>query len=135
MCFPPLKSILCNCKSPAELRAAADPLSYSSYLPQVSIILTLMVPYDAIDTESPLMEMFVARGFYAAKFIVAIGSVAGLTVSLLGSLFPMPRVIYAMAGDGLLFRSVIHTRAFGFLLCLSSQAWAITRSSHCSLQF
>lgn len=63
-----------------------------------------MVPYSAIDSESPLMEMFVAHGFYAAKFIVAIGSVAGLTVSLLGSLFPMPRVIYAMAGDGLLFR-------------------------------
>lgn len=73
-----------------------------------------MVPYDAIDTESPLMEMFVAHGFNAAKFIVAIGSVAGLTVSLLGSLFPMPRVIYAMAGDGLLFRSVMPMMAFGF---------------------
>lgn len=73
-----------------------------------------MVPYDAIDTESPLMEMFVAHGFYAAKFIVAIGSVAGLTVSLLGSLFPMPRVIYAMAGDGLLFRSVMPMMAFIF---------------------
>ncbi|XP_072724674.1 solute carrier family 7 member 14 [Ciconia boyciana] len=78
----------------------------------VSIILTLMVPYDAIDTESPLMEMFVAHGFYAAKFIVAIGSVAGLTVSLLGSLFPMPRVIYAMAGDGLLFRFLSHISSY-----------------------
>ncbi|KAM7107875.1 solute carrier family 7 member 14 isoform X1 [Mycteria americana] len=78
----------------------------------VSIILTLMVPYDAIDTESPLMEMFVAHGFYAAKFIVAIGSVAGLTVSLLGSLFPMPRVIYAMAGDGLLFRFLSHVSSY-----------------------
>ncbi|NWX81736.1 S7A14 protein, partial [Nothoprocta pentlandii] len=78
----------------------------------VSVILTLMVPYDAIDTESPLMEMFVARGFYAAKFIVAIGSVAGLTVSLLGSLFPMPRVIYAMAGDGLLFRFLSHVSSY-----------------------
>lgn len=86
----------------------------SSHLPQVSIILTLMVPYDAIDTESPLMEMFVVHGFYAAKFIVAIGSVAGLTVSLLGSLFPMPRVIYAMAGDGLLFRSVMPMMVFIF---------------------
>uniref|UniRef100_A0A8D0FSM5 Solute carrier family 7 member 14 n=1 Tax=Strix occidentalis caurina TaxID=311401 RepID=A0A8D0FSM5_STROC len=78
----------------------------------VSIILTLMVPYDAIDTESPLMEMFVVHGFYAAKFIVAIGSVAGLTVSLLGSLFPMPRVIYAMAGDGLLFRFLSHVSSY-----------------------
>ncbi|NWT39149.1 S7A14 protein, partial [Chroicocephalus maculipennis] len=78
----------------------------------VSIILTLMVPYDAIDTESPLMEMFVVHGFYAAKFIVAIGSVAGLTVSLLGSLFPMPRVIYAMAGDGLLFRFLSHISSY-----------------------
>uniref|UniRef100_H0XCP8 Solute carrier family 7 member 14 n=1 Tax=Otolemur garnettii TaxID=30611 RepID=H0XCP8_OTOGA len=79
---------------------------------QVSMILTLMVPYYAIDTESPLMEMFVAHGFYAAKFIVAIGSVAGLTVSLLGSLFPMPRVIYAMAGDGLLFRFLAHVSSY-----------------------
>lgn len=78
----------------------------------VSMILTLMVPYDTIDTESPLMEMFVARGFYAAKFVVAIGSVAGLTVSLLGSLFPMPRVIYAMAGDGLLFRFLAHVSSY-----------------------
>ncbi|XP_006736401.1 probable cationic amino acid transporter [Leptonychotes weddellii] len=78
----------------------------------VSMILTLMVPYSAIDTESPLMEMFVAHGFYAAKFIVAIGSVAGLTVSLLGSLFPMPRVIYAMAGDGLLFRFLAHVSSY-----------------------
>ncbi|KAM6443252.1 solute carrier family 7 member 14 [Liasis olivaceus] len=78
----------------------------------VSIILTLMVPYNDIDTESPLMEMFAAHGFYAAKFIVAIGSVAGLTVSLLGSLFPMPRVIYAMAGDGLLFRFLAHVSSY-----------------------
>ncbi|XP_030719604.1 solute carrier family 7 member 14 [Globicephala melas] len=78
----------------------------------VSMILTLMVPYYTIDTESPLMEMFVARGFYAAKFIVAIGSVAGLTVSLLGSLFPMPRIIYAMAGDGLLFRFLAHVSSY-----------------------
>ncbi|XP_072897884.1 probable cationic amino acid transporter [Hemitrygon akajei] len=78
----------------------------------VSVILTLMVPYYAIDTESPLMEMFVLHGFHAAKYIVAIGSVAGLTVSLLGSLFPMPRVIYAMADDGLLFRFLAHVSAY-----------------------
>ncbi|XP_051538083.1 probable cationic amino acid transporter [Myxocyprinus asiaticus] len=70
----------------------------------VSVILTLMVPYNLIDGDAPLMEMFAVHGFLAGKYIVAVGAVAGLTVSLLGSLFPMPRVIYAMAGDGLLFR-------------------------------
>ncbi|KAG8511460.1 putative cationic amino acid transporter, partial [Galemys pyrenaicus] len=85
---------------------------WAPFCQEVSMILTLMVPYYAIDTESPLMEMFVAHGFYAAKFVVAIGSVAGLSVSLLGSLFPMPRVIYAMAGDGLLFRFLAHVSSY-----------------------
>lgn len=70
----------------------------------MSVILTLMVPYNLIDADAPLMEMFSQHRFYSAKYVVALGSIAGLTVSLLGSLFPMPRVIYAMAGDGLLFR-------------------------------
>lgn len=73
---------------------------------QVSVILTLMVPYNEIDADAPLMEMFAMHGCMFAKYVVAVGSIAGLTVSLLGSLFPMPRVIYAMAGDGLLFKSV-----------------------------
>lgn len=78
----------------------------------VSVILTLMVPYMEIDADAPLMEMFSQHGFQAAKYIVAIGSIAGLTVSLFGSLFPMPRVIYAMAGDGLLFKFLATVSAY-----------------------
>ncbi|XP_053198066.1 probable cationic amino acid transporter [Scomber japonicus] len=74
----------------------------------VSVILTLMVPYNLIDGSAPLMEMFAVHGFLWGKYTVAVGSIAGLTVSLLGSLFPMPRVIYAMAQDGLLFRFLAH---------------------------
>ncbi|CAI5695894.1 probable cationic amino acid transporter [Oreochromis aureus] len=78
----------------------------------VSVILTLMVPYDEIDEDAPLMEMFAIHGCMFAKYIVAVGSIAGLTVSLLGSLFPMPRVIYAMAGDGLLFKFLAHVSSY-----------------------
>ncbi|KAM6908141.1 putative cationic amino acid transporter [Lycodopsis pacificus] len=77
----------------------------------VSVILTLMVPYDLIDGSAPLMEMFALHGFLWGKYIVAVGSIAGLTVSLLGSLFPMPRVIYAMSRDGLLFGFLSHVSA------------------------
>ncbi|TNN41196.1 putative cationic amino acid transporter [Liparis tanakae] len=52
----------------------------------VSVILTLMVPYDLIDGSAPLMEMFAVHGFLWGKYIVAVGSIAGLTASLLGSL-------------------------------------------------
>ncbi|XP_038076705.1 probable cationic amino acid transporter [Patiria miniata] len=70
----------------------------------VSFVLTLAVPYYDIGREAPLMDMFVQNHAEPGKYFVAIGSIAGLTVSLLGSLFPMPRVIYAMSTDGLLFR-------------------------------
>ncbi|KAA8581963.1 hypothetical protein FQN60_008703 [Etheostoma spectabile] len=78
----------------------------------VSVILTLMVPYNEIDADAPLMEMFAMHGCMFAKYIVAVGSIAGLTVSLLGSLFPMPRVIYAMAGDGLLFKFLANVSSY-----------------------
>ncbi|XP_070561190.1 solute carrier family 7 member 14-like [Ptychodera flava] len=78
----------------------------------VSIILTLMIPYYDISPESPLLEMFVQHGANNAKYIVAIGAIAGLTVSLMGSLFPMPRVIYAMSSDGLLFRFMARINDF-----------------------
>lgn len=81
------------------------------------MILTLLVPFNLIDGDAPLMEMFAVHGFLAGKYIVAIGAIAGLTVSLLGSLFPMPRVIYAMEGDGLLFGYMCILYILFFSLC------------------
>ncbi|XP_024876713.1 probable cationic amino acid transporter [Temnothorax curvispinosus] len=70
------------------------------------MVLTLIVPYDQVDQDSALVEMFGQVGAYKCKYIVAIGALAGLTVSMFGSMFPMPRIVYAMAQDGLIFRSL-----------------------------
>ncbi|XP_033223446.1 probable cationic amino acid transporter [Belonocnema kinseyi] len=71
-----------------------------------SMVLTLIVPYDEVDQDSALVEMFGYVGANKCKYIVAIGALAGLTVSMFGSMFPMPRIVYAMAQDGLIFRSL-----------------------------
>ncbi|CAG9825044.1 unnamed protein product [Phaedon cochleariae] len=69
-----------------------------------SMMITLIVPYTKVDEDSALVEMFGQVGAYKCKYIVAVGALAGLTVSMFGSMFPMPRIIYAMAQDGLIFR-------------------------------
>ena len=75
----------------------------------ISSVITLMVPYFSQDTVAPLPGAFKAVGVPAGRWVVAIGALFGLSTSLLGAMFPLPRVILAMASDGVIFRFLATT--------------------------
>lgn len=70
----------------------------------VSSVQTLMVPYHEQYVSAPLPFVFERVGYTTAKWIITVGALAALSTSLLGAMFPLPRVLYAMSNDGLLFR-------------------------------
>ncbi|XP_049721753.1 cationic amino acid transporter 4 [Elephas maximus indicus] len=95
----------------------------------VSSVLTLMVPWHSLDPDSALADAFYRRGYSWAGFIVAVGSICAMNTVLLSNLFSLPRIVYAMATDGLFFQvfARVHPRTqvpvvgimvFGVLMAL-----------------
>lgn len=71
----------------------------------VSAALTLMVPYTLINPTAALPDAFAAHGVTWARIVISVGALAGMTTTLFGSLFSLPRGVYSMAQDGLLFKA------------------------------
>ncbi|XP_054288765.1 cationic amino acid transporter 4-like [Macrosteles quadrilineatus] len=69
----------------------------------VGAALTLMVPYDQISPTAALPEAFTTLNLPWVRYAVTLGALCGMTTTLLGSLFALPRCMYAMAADGLIF--------------------------------
>jgi APA family basic amino acid/polyamine antiporter len=68
----------------------------------VIAVLTGMVPYDQIDLAAPVSKAFEHVGLPWARFLIAAGGLTGITSVLLVLLLSLPRVLLAMARDGLL---------------------------------
>ncbi|CAB3405217.1 unnamed protein product [Caenorhabditis bovis] len=65
--------------------------------------LSLMVPYYDVDEKAAYASAFASKGAYVAMTIMSIGALAGMLNNLVTGAFALPRAVYAMADDGLLF--------------------------------
>jgi len=68
----------------------------------VSVVIVGLVPYFALDPDTPISSAFARHGMQWAMYIVTCGAVLALCSTLMGSLLPQPRILMAMARDGLL---------------------------------
>lgn len=78
-----------------------------------SAILTLMVNYKELNEKAALVQIWGKIGYPSVEWLVSIGAIAALTASMFGSMFPMPRIAYAMAKDGLLFKRFARVNSRG----------------------
>jgi len=79
----------------------------------VAVVLTGMVPYHRIDIDAPVSNAFKQVGVAWAQFLISLGAIAGITSVLLVMMLSQPRVLLAMARDGLLpksFFGAVHDR-------------------------
>jgi len=79
----------------------------------VAAVVTGMIPYPQIPLNAPIAGAFEKYGATVAPKIIAVGAVTGITSVLLVMLLSQPRVLLAMARDGLLpfsFFGAVHPR-------------------------
>lgn len=68
----------------------------------VSVVIVGLVPYHAMDPDTPISTAFASNGMQWAAYVITVGAVTALCSTLMGSILPQPRILMAMARDGLL---------------------------------
>ncbi len=79
----------------------------------VAAVLTGMVPYDKLDINAPVSNAFKQVGLPWAQLLISLGALTGITSVLLVMMLSQPRVLLAMARDGLVpesFFGAIHEK-------------------------
>jgi APA family basic amino acid/polyamine antiporter len=79
----------------------------------VAGVVTGMVPYNKINIDAPVSDAFRQAGLPWAQFLISLGALTGITSVLLVMMLSQPRVLLAMARDGLVpssFFGAIHER-------------------------
>ncbi|GFS19549.1 cationic amino acid transporter 2 [Elysia marginata] len=109
--FDGLAATGAECKTPAQsipagifLSIVINALTYIA----VVLALTIDVNYRIIPENTAMLDVFPIMGYPALKYVLAVGAVSGLLAATFGSLFPLPRVVQAMAQDGLIFKYFSH---------------------------
>src|SRR5258707_12032477 len=67
----------------------------------VSAVLTGMVPYKDINIDAPVVDAFRRAGLVWMQYLVAFGAMTGIASVLLVMMLSQPRVMLALARDGL----------------------------------
>lgn len=70
----------------------------------ISTVLTMMVPYYELDVDAPFPKLYDSFGWTEIKWVVSVGTIFALCTSLLGAMFPLPRILYAMGSDGIIYK-------------------------------
>jgi len=72
----------------------------------VSALLTGIVPYTALNVQSPVADALLKIGYQSIGGVIAAGAVAGLTTVMLVMFYGLTRICLAMSRDGLIPNSI-----------------------------
>nr|XP_022901380.1 high affinity cationic amino acid transporter 1-like [Onthophagus taurus] len=80
-------------------------ISFLAYF-GVSTVLTLMCPYYEQDDKAPFPAAFDYAKWPSIKWVASVGAIIAMASTLVANLFTLPRILYSMAKDGLLFKQL-----------------------------